>query len=95
MDKLELKNKIRRNLNTTGVVSFRNVSLIVDEVFKVIMDALEEGDEVKIYGFGKFTTSTVREFESVNPLTNDKMFFPERTRVNFTSGKHLKDKLRK
>ena len=96
MNKTELKYKVRKNLGTDGIITIKSLELIVDEVFELMAEALEEGENVTISGFGTFSTTTVKEHIGRNPLdSTDFIKIPERTRVSFKTGRELKRRVNK
>lgn len=96
MNKLELKKQIRDNLKTDGRINIKDVNEIVDEVFNVIMDNVSKGEDVTITGFGKFTTSEVKDHYGRNPQKSYEVIkVPNYRRVRFHSGKKFKNKIKK
>jgi DNA-binding protein HU-beta len=63
----------------------------VEAVFDTISGALKRGDEVKIVGFGVFTTSRRKASEGRNPRTGEPMAIKASTQPKFKAGKVLRD----
>ncbi|TVR98626.1 MAG: HU family DNA-binding protein [Rhodospirillales bacterium] len=65
----------------------------VDRVFAVISDALKEGEEVKLVGFGTFSVSERAASQGRNPRTGEPMEIAASRQPKFKAGKSLKDAL--
>ena len=63
----------------------------VEAVFERIVFSLEKGEEVRLIGFGSFSTQKSAEREGRNPRTGEKIKIPASTRAVFKAGKDLKD----
>ena len=50
----------------TGMTK-KDAAVVVDSVFDTITDALVEGDEVSVVGFGTFSVKERAEREGINP----------------------------
>ncbi len=66
---------------------------IVDAVFATISDALKAAQEVRLVGFGTFSTSSRAETTGRNPRTGDAITIPAAISVRFKAGKGLRDHL--
>jgi len=64
---------------------------VVDAVFNTITDAMRKKDEVRLVGFGTFSTATRKATTGRNPRTGEEIQIPEATTVKFKVGKNLKD----
>jgi DNA-binding protein HU-beta len=64
---------------------------VVDAVFNTITDAMRRKDEVRLVGFGTFSTATRKATTGRNPRTGEEIKIPEATTVKFKVGKTLKD----
>ena len=63
----------------------------VDGVFAAISDALANGEEVRIAGFGAFGTRSRPSRTGRNPRTGEAVFVSASTSPTFKAGKTLKD----
>ena len=63
----------------------------VDSVFAVIGEALADGEEVRIAGFGTFGTRNRPARTGRNPRTGDAVSIAASTSPTFKAGKTLKD----
>ena len=66
---------------------------IVDSLFEIIKETLEEGKDVLISGFGKFHIRDRRERKGRNPLTGEPIMLPERKVVSFKCSGKLRSKI--
>lgn len=64
---------------------------VVDAVFDTITDAMKNKDEVRLVGFGTFSTATRKATTGRNPRTGEEIKIPAATTVKFKVGKSLKD----
>lgn len=67
---------------------------MVDVVTTAIISALENGDEVSLTGFGKFTVVEREERTARNPQTGEAMTVPAHKAPKFSFGKNVKDAIR-
>ena len=63
----------------------------VDGLFAVIGDALADGDEVRVTGFGAFGTRSMPARTGRNPRTGEPVSISASTSPTFKAGKTLKD----
>ena len=63
----------------------------VEGVFEAISTALKKGDEVRLVGFGTFSTSKRKASTGRNPRTGEPMKIKASTQPKFKPGKGLKD----
>jgi len=85
--KAELVNKIAEITGFTKKDSER----FVDAFVNVVMDALKNGDEVNIVGFGKFAVAHRKARKGVNPQTGEPIEIPAKDVPVFKPGKKLRD----
>jgi DNA-binding protein HU-beta len=64
---------------------------VVDAVFSAIEVGLKSKEEVRLTGFGSFTTTTRKASTGRNPRTGEEMPIAASTSVRFKPGKGLKD----
>ena len=73
--------------NQAGLTKKLSASL-VDSLFEVIKETLEDGRDVLISGFGKFSIRERNERKGRNPLTGEPIMLPAKRVVTFKcSGK--------
>ena len=68
-------------------------SKAVDAVFDAIADALKDGDEVRLVGFGTFSVASRAASEGRNPRTGEKIKIAASKQAKFKPGKRLRDEL--
>ena len=65
----------------------------VDAVFDAITEALQKGDDVRLVGFGTFSSSRRAAREGRNPRTGETIQIKASNQPKFSAGKGLKDAL--
>ncbi len=65
-----------------------------NNLFDVMSDALIDGEELGITGFGKFYFAKLKARNGINPRTKEPMVFPEHRVVRFDAAKSLADSIR-
>ena len=65
----------------------------IDGVLSAIKDALKEGNDVRLVGFGTFSVTERSASEGRNPKTGEKIQIPASKQARFKAGKTLKDAL--
>lgn len=65
----------------------------LDGVIAAVSEALANGEEVALAGFGKFEVKERAERQGVNPATGEKIMIAASKAVSFKAGKSLKDAL--
>ena len=71
--------------------SVKESTVFVNGTLEAILEALKEGDAVRLVGFGVFSVKDTAPSVRVNPQTREKINVPARKRVKFTPGKDLND----
>ena len=74
-------------------VTKKEASDYVNDLFELMKEALEEGEEIKVSGFGKFEVRKKGERIGRNPRTGDEIVIPERKVLRFKVSQVLKDEL--
>ncbi len=75
-----------------GEMSKAKAGEVLDAVFEAITKALsKKGGEVRLVGFGTFSTSKRKAGKGRNPRTGEEIKIPASTTVRFKAGKGLKD----
>jgi DNA-binding protein HU-beta len=62
----------------------------IDSTFAVITQALRQGDEVKVVGFGSFLTTARAAGEARNPRTGEKVMVAAQKTPKFRAGAQLR-----
>ncbi len=66
---------------------------VVDAIFDAITSSLKQKQDVRLVGFGTFSTSSRKAGTGRNPRTGEEIKIPETTTVRFKAGKNLKDEV--
>jgi integration host factor subunit beta len=86
MTKADLVERIAATIE----LSKKDSEIVVNTVFKSIVDALAQGDKVELRGFGSFRTRNRKPRIGRNPKTGEKVDVPEKKVPFFKPGKNLK-----
>ncbi|MDE0435548.1 MAG: HU family DNA-binding protein [Bryobacterales bacterium] len=87
MNKAEMADRLAARTGLSKAVAKE----AVDRVFAVIGDALADGEEVRIAGFGAFGTRSRPARTGRNPSTGEEVSIAASTSPTFKAGKTLKD----
>lgn len=63
----------------------------LDATIQAITTSLQSGGDVRLVGFGTFSTSQRQASEGRNPRTGEKIAIPARRLPKFSPGKQLKE----
>jgi integration host factor subunit alpha len=89
LTKAELSESLAQQVN----IQKGEAKELVDYVFEEIRRALQNGDEVKISGFGNFELKDKRKRPGRNPKTGEEVDIAARRVVTFKPGQKLKDRV--
>ncbi|CAK0773242.1 DNA-binding protein HU-beta [uncultured Gammaproteobacteria bacterium] len=78
--------------DTTGLAKSA-AAKAVDAVFDGITNALKQGDEIRLVGFGTFAVADRAASNGRNPRTGEQIAIPASRQPKFKAGKTLKDTL--
>ena len=87
MNKRELVSTLSSNLQITDAEAQR----FVDSFQGIISDALSNGEEISLIGFGRFHTKKQRARIGRNPSTGESIKIPAKMLPAFSPGKTLKE----
>ncbi len=87
MTKAELVEEVAKAADLTK----KDSEVIVDEVFKNIIQALNSGDKIELRGFGSFRVRKRDARRGRNPKTGEPVDIPAKTVPYFKPGKELKE----
>jgi len=85
------KNDLIAQVADRAELSRGDATKVIDAALDVITEALKQGDEVRLVGFGTFAVSTRAASEGRNPRTGEKIVIPASKQPKFKAGKGLKD----
>jgi integration host factor subunit alpha len=81
----EVRNHVGRNKKESAQM--------VEALFEIIKESLQEGKDVMISGFGKFSIRARRERKGRNPLTGEPIVLPAKKVVTFKCSGKLREKI--
>lgn len=87
------RNELIAAVVDTSGLSKNDATRAVDGVFSAITEALKDGEEVRLVGFGTFTVSERAASQGRNPRTGEPMEIAASKQAKFKAGKGLKDAL--
>ena len=87
MNKNEIINSIAQNSGLTKADSAR----ALDAFIQTVSESLQQRKEIRLVGFGTFTTADRRATEGRNPRTGESIQIPATTLPKFRAGKVLKE----
>ena len=85
------KNDLVTHVSDVTGLAKADATKAVDAVFDGIGEALRDGVEVRLVGFGTFSVTERAASEGRNPRTGDKIEIPASRQPKFKAGKGLKD----
>ena len=90
MKKTWTRNDIIEAMSENVGISLSDSSIIIEEIFELILKELEKGDDVKISSFGTFSVRHKKARIGRNPKTGIEVPIKERNVVTFSSSNVLK-----
>ncbi len=75
----------------TSGISKTSADTAVGAIFAAITDALRKGEDVRLVGFGTFSTRRRAARQGRNPRTGATIQIPASTQPKFKAGRPLKD----
>jgi DNA-binding protein HU-beta len=94
MNKSDLVHHVADKARITQAEAQRAVDAIFNTNHGAIVSELQNGGEVNITGFGKFSRGYRESREGRNPQTGEAMTYPASNTAKFRAGKGLKDAVR-
>ena len=89
MNKLELTDAIAKEIESTKAVA----GAALDAFINIVTKVLKKKGEVRLVGFGTFTTMKRKATTGRNPQTGAPLKIPASIQPKFKAGKALKDAL--
>lgn len=87
MNKQELVSVVAEKTGFTK----KDLTLVLEEFLGAMTGALMEGNEVSLFGFGKFVVSEKAETTARNPQTGAEVIVPKHNVVRFRPASALKE----
>lgn len=85
------KNEVIAEMAGESGLTHKVCKQALEAFMKVVADALTDGSEVNLIGFGKFSVGERAERDSINPKTREIMHLPARPYPKFRFGKPIRD----
>ncbi len=89
MNKVELAEKVAISARLTK----KDALDIIEKVFEEIINAVKDGEEVKIAKFGSFKAKKRIARQGMNPVTKKVIDLPSQTTLTFRNSKSVKNLL--
>lgn len=93
MSKAVLKKDIAAAVALNKGLTKKDAESIVNEVFEVVVEALEAGEKVQLTGFGTFQTHERAARTGRNPQTGEELHIPAKKVPKFKAGKDLAERV--
>ena len=87
------KDSLVKQLHNEVGLNKREAKEFIEEFFESIKSSLENGNDIKLSGFGNFILRNKKPRPGRNPKTGQDVIISERRVVTFKSGLKLKSKL--
>ena len=87
------KNDLAHRLSEHSGLAKNDAAKAVDGVFDLITEALKNGEEVRLTGFGVFVVATRAGGKGRHPQTGEEITIKPSKQPRFRPGKQLKDAL--
>lgn len=85
------KNDLVSQVATSSGLTKADATRAVDSMIDSITSSLQQGTEVRLTGFGTFTTTQRKATTGRNPRTGESINIPASTQPKFRPGKSLRD----
>ena len=85
------KNDLVASVASDTGLSKADAAKAVDSVFETISEALSNGSDVRLVGFGTFSVVERSAYEGHNPRTRESIRIPASRQPRFKAGKVLKN----
>jgi DNA-binding protein HU-beta len=88
------KNDLVARIAAGTDVSRNNVAAVIDKFVDCVTEALKEGDDLRLVGFGTFHVAERKATTGRNPRTGASIHIPAARVPKFRAGKALKDSIK-
>jgi DNA-binding protein HU-beta len=88
------KKDLARKLSDKTLLSIKESSQIIEELFEIISDELSVGNEISVVNFGKFLLYKQKPRPVRNPKTMKEMVLEEFLSVKFKPSIYIKNKVK-
>ena len=83
------RQELSRRIAQQAHLSQKQAAEVLEATLDTIREALKNGDEVRLVGFGSFKVRQSAARQGVNPRDRSRIEVPAKERVRFTPGKEL------
>ncbi|MCE5244870.1 MAG: integration host factor subunit alpha [Syntrophobacteraceae bacterium] len=87
------KAHIVENLFAKNIFTKGESAQVIETLFELMKQSLEDGDDVLISGFGKFSVVQKHQRRGRNPQTGEPIILPPRRVVTFKVSASLREKI--
>ena len=92
MRKLDIANSVKEKV---GGMSRKEAGMLIDILLGTVKEALIQGENVKIGGFGSFNVRNKQDRIGRNPHTGEELVIPGRRVLTFRPSQLLRERLSK
>ncbi len=85
------RQELSKRIAKQAKLSQKQASEVLETTLDVIREALQEGEEVRLVGFGSFKVRQSAARKGVNPRDRQPIEVPAKERVRFFPGKELSE----
>ena len=85
------RQELTRRIASEAKLTQKQASQVLETTLGTIREALQNGNEVRLVGFGSFKVRTSAARKGVNPRDRQPIEVPAKERVRFFPGKELSD----
>jgi DNA-binding protein HU-beta len=85
------RQELTRRIASEAKLTQKQASQVLETTLDSIREALQNGNEVRLVGFGSFKVRTSAARKGVNPRDRQPIEVPAKERVRFFPGKELAD----
>ena len=89
------KSELIQAMAESADMSEKDASRALDAFIENTIKSLQNGDEVRIIGFGSFVVANSKATEGRNPRTGEKISIPATRVAKFKPSKELRDAVKK
>lgn len=85
------RQELARRISKEAKLSQKQAGEVLEATLKAIREALQDGEEVRLVGFGSFKVRQSAARRGVNPRNGQNIEVPAKDRVRFSPGKELSE----
>ena len=85
------RQELSKRIAKQAKLSQKQASEVLEATLDVIREALQDGEEVRLVGFGSFKVRQSAARRGVNPRNREEIEVPAKERVRFFPGKELSE----